>query len=101
VLHWQNQDGTGDNLVNFITIIDADISTFQEFPQDGKTRIVAWYFLSLLHGESLTSACRSILDAYTWQLDSMKLRLPVAEPKRVKVNRVRPTQRPSISFDVE
>ena len=95
------QDGTGGNVVNWVTIINTTVGSVDELPEDSKYRIYAWTALSRLRGEQLVAACRSIAENYSWFLAAGTKKLAPPQPQRINAKTAKIVERPPISFDEE
>ena len=93
------QDGTGGNVVNWVTTISTTVGSVDELPEDSKYRIYALTALSRLRGEQLVAACRSIAENYSWFLAAGTKRLTPPEPQRISAKTAKSVERPPISFD--
>lgn len=93
------QDGTGGSAVQWITTISSNVTSIDDLPDESKYRLIAWSAISLLHGEQLLAACRSIVENYPWFLAAG---VPVSIPheaERIKAKTGRLVERPPISID--
>jgi hypothetical protein len=93
------QDGTGGNVVNWVTIINTTVGSVDEFPEDTKYRLYAWTALSRLHGEQLIAACRSLIENYSWFLAAGTPKFLPHERQRIKAKTSRIVERPPIPFE--
>ncbi len=99
LFEWAAADETTDGAVRFRTTVDIDVATPDQVLLNAWHRMICFYVVGRLTGESLLDACQSLADIYAWQLDQTKPIAQNPEQKRHAVSQVRKVER--VPFEIE